>query len=68
MKDIKAQKGQVGQHTMNHDNVSFVKSGLRIIAGGVLVYAGVKYSSAYFVWAGGLIIGAELLGILEEIV
>ena len=44
-----------------HFYVSLVKSGLRIIAGGVLI-AGNLY------WAGALIITAEILGIVEELV
>ncbi len=44
-----------------HFYVSLVKSGLRIIAGVVLI-AGNLY------WAGALIITAEILGIVEELV
>lgn len=44
-----------------HFYVSVVKSGLRIIAGAALI-------QGFFVWAGGLLIMAEILGILEEIV
>ena len=44
-----------------HFYVSLVKSGLRIIAGVVLI-AGNLY------WAGALIISAEILGIVEELV
>jgi len=44
-----------------HFYVSLVKSGLRIVAGGVLI-AGNLY------WAGALIITAEILGIVEELV
>jgi hypothetical protein len=44
-----------------HFYVSLVKSGLRIIAGAVLI-AGNLY------WAGALIITAEILGIVEELV
>ena len=44
-----------------HFYVSLVKSGLRIIAGTVLI-AGNLY------WAGALIIAAEVLGIVEELV
>lgn len=45
----------------NHFYVSVVKSGFRIAAGMALV-------QGYLVWAGVLLILAELLGILEEIV
>ena len=44
-----------------HFYVSLVKSALRIVAGTVLI-AGNLY------WAGALIITAEVLGILEELV
>ena len=44
-----------------HFYVSLAKSGLRIIAGSVLI-AGNLY------WAGALIIAAEVLGIVEELV
>jgi hypothetical protein len=46
---------------MNHMNVSFVKSGLRFIAGGFLI-------NGSFLWGGVFIILAEVLGVLEEIV
>lgn len=44
-----------------HFYVSLVKSALRIVAGAVLI-GGNLY------WAGALIITAEVLGILEELV
>jgi hypothetical protein len=44
-----------------HFYVSIVKSGIRILAGGALMYSNL--------WlAGFLLIGAELLGVLEELV
>lgn len=46
---------------MNHTNVSFFKSGLRIFAGAALV-------GGYVVLSGLLLILAELCGILEEVV
>jgi len=46
---------------INHMNVSFVKSGLRFIAGGALI-AGSLF------WGGVFIILAEVLGIVEEVV
>jgi hypothetical protein len=46
---------------MNHNNVSYVKSALRIVAGASFIFSNIPL-------AGGLLIGAELLGILEEIV
>jgi hypothetical protein len=53
---------------MNHDNISFVKSFIRILAGIALAWAGITYSSDYFIWAGFFIIVAEILGIAEELV
>jgi hypothetical protein len=44
-----------------HFYVSMVKSALRIFAGGCLAYG-------FFVHAGGLLILAEILGIVEEMV
>jgi len=44
-----------------HFYVSLVKSGLRILAGAVLI-------SGSLYWAGALIITAEILGIVEELV
>jgi len=46
---------------MNHMNVSFVKSGLRFIAGGTLI-------AGSLLWAGIFLIAAEVLGVVEEIV
>ena len=46
---------------MNHRNVSFVKSGLRFVAGGALVMGSLF-------WAGVFLILAEILGVVEEIV
>jgi len=46
---------------LDHDNVSFMKSGLRVGAGIALI-------TANFVVAGILLIVAEGLGVLEEIV
>jgi len=44
-----------------HFYVSLVKSGIRIAAGLALLYGEVAY-------AGALLIGAELLGVVEEMV
>jgi hypothetical protein len=46
-----------------HFRISIIKSGIRISAGMVLMYA----NGWYFNAAGGLLIGAEILGILEEL-
>ena len=60
MRAIKAQSEQVGL-SMNHKNISFVKSGFRIAAGGALIYGNIPV-------AGLLFIAAEVLGIVEEMV
>jgi len=51
-----------------HFYVSLAKSGLRIVAGSAIIAAG--YASAeYWLVAGGvLLVGAEILGIVEELV
>ena len=46
-----------------HFKVSIIKSGIRIMAGLALMYADQWYFNA----AGGLLIGAECLGIVEEL-
>jgi hypothetical protein len=46
---------------LNHSNVSFVKSALRIAAGAALIMAAIPA-------AGVLLIAAEILGVLEELV
>ena len=46
-----------------HFRISIVKSVIRILAGLTLMYADQWYFNA----AGGLLIGAEILGILEEL-
>lgn len=46
---------------LTHNNVSYVKSGFRIAAGGCLI-------TGNLVWAGVLLIVAELLGVAEELV
>jgi hypothetical protein len=48
-----------------HQQISFVKSLLRIIAGGAMIATNL---SIYLAVAGVLIIGAEILGIAEELV
>tara|TARA_Y200000002_G_scaffold253058_1_gene209635 strand:+ start:9097 stop:9297 length:201 start_codon:yes stop_codon:yes gene_type:complete len=66
---------------MNHFTVSMVKSVLRILAGGVLAYAGyelwaandytdivIAYSGYLMMFAGIGFVLAEVLGIVEEIV
>jgi hypothetical protein len=52
-----------------HFYISLVKSVVRIAAGGALVYAGYMGGFAYapLLWAGWLLIGAEILGIAEEL-
>jgi hypothetical protein len=46
---------------VKHKYISFVKSGMRIVAGGFLCYGLLAH-------AGGLLILAEILGIIEEMV
>lgn len=53
---------------INHRNVSFVKSGLRILAGANLVYIVHTLNIHQLVIAGVLFIAAEVLGIVEELV
>ena len=57
----KPSKQQVQPDPTKHKYISFVKSGLRIIAG-------ITLFSGNFVAAGTLIVLAELLGIAEEMV
>lgn len=45
----------------NHQRISFAKSFIRVVAGAALM-SGMLY------WAGALIIAAEVLGVLEEMV
>ena len=66
---------------MNHFTVSMVKSVLRILAGGILAYAGyefwaandytdivIAYSGYLMMFSGIGFVMAEILGIIEEIV
>lgn len=46
-----------------HFNISIIKSSIRILAGIALLYADQWYFNA----TGGLLIGAEILGIIEEL-
>ena len=46
-----------------HFRISIIKSGTRILAGMILMYPDPWYLNA----VGGLLIGAEMLGILEEL-
>jgi hypothetical protein len=46
---------------VKHKYISFAKSGVRILAGGALCFG-------MFWYAGGLLILAEVLGIVEELV
>lgn len=52
-----------------HQTISFIKSGFRIIAGAAIVAAGYTIHTESWLIAGGiLLIGAEFLGIVEELV
>ncbi len=51
-----------------HFYVSLIKSGLRIIAGGCIITAGYSINETWIVAGGALLLGAEILGIIEELV
>ena len=52
-----------------HFYVSLMKSALRIVAGSSIITAGYIIPDAYWLVAGGvLLVGAEILGIVEELV
>lgn len=51
-----------------HKIISFVKSGFRIAAGLALAGGGWLEMNPYILYAGALLIVAELLGIAEELV
>jgi hypothetical protein len=51
-----------------HFYVSLVKSALRIAAGSFFVVAGSTISSSWILSGGLLLIAAEILGIVEELV
>jgi hypothetical protein len=48
--------------------VSLIKSVLRIIAGGCIITAGYAINQPWIVAGGVLLLGAEILGIVEELV
>jgi len=50
----------------SHMIISFIKSGIRIVAGCVLIASG--FRPEFIMYAGLLLVIAELLGIAEEIV
>ena len=51
-----------------HFYVSLVKSALRIIAGSCVIAAGYAIGESWLVAGGALLVGAEILGIVEELV
>lgn len=51
-----------------HFYVSLVKSSLRIIAGACIITAGYSINEPWLVSGGVLLLGAEILGIVEEMV
>jgi len=53
---------------LTHSSVSFFKSGIRILAGVALVIEGWQFDLGWIIVAGLLLIAAEILGILEELV
>lgn len=59
---IKLNLGNFNPDPVWHRNISFVKSGLRIIAGVALAWSG------SLLWGGVFLVLAEILGVLEEVV
>jgi hypothetical protein len=53
---------------IKHKYISFVKSALRIIAGSCIIAAGYATGEGWLVAGGVLLVGAEILGIVEELV
>ena len=51
-----------------HFYVSLVKSALRIISGSCVIAAGYAIGESWLVAGGALLVGAEILGIVEELV
>lgn len=51
-----------------HQQISFAKSAIRVLAGGVMIIASQRLQTNLVGFAGGLLIAAEILGILEELV
>ncbi len=51
-----------------HKMISFVKSGFRIVAGLALAGGGWLEMNPYIMWAGVILVVAEVLGIAEELV
>lgn len=82
MKDLRARidkvlEGQTPEKILEHKHpdplkhkyISFIKSGLRIVAGACFIAAGYTLSTDNWLVAGGVfLIGAEILGVVEEMV
>ena len=51
-----------------HFIVSMVKSFIRVLAGIVFIYGGITLPYDIMIYAGALLIAAELLGVAEEMV
>jgi hypothetical protein len=51
-----------------HQFISFAKSAFRIVAGVILAGAGWLETNPYILYAGVLLVIAEMLGIVEELV
>lgn len=51
-----------------HKYISFVKSAVRIVAGVALAGGGWLEMNPYLMYAGVLLVGAEVLGVIEELV
>lgn len=56
------------QLSLNHKNVSFLKSIMRIVASGALIFMSSRYHVVEIFVAGVFLLTAELLGIYEETV
>lgn len=51
-----------------HFYVSLAKSALRIVAGSAIIAAGYTIGQGWLMTGGALLVGAEILGIVEELV
>lgn len=65
----KPTKAQVAHpHPVKHRTISFVKSVVRIAAGLGLAGGGWLEMNPYLMYGGLLLVGAEIFGIIEELV
>lgn len=62
-------KAQVAQpDPLKHKYISFVKSAVRIAAGAALALGGWLEMNPYLMYGGLILVAAEVLGIVEELV